>query len=338
MKGKARKGAISEGLSPGSAHGLLHSMTGSERGFTRMSREVISVTKLSELLQGSVLAQGSEPEATADELDEMLLDIVASAQRMCPTFTLPPDVFVMYLRDRLPDDVPCLVALRQTHTADLYLACACARGDVHALAAFDERCVSQLDRVLGKMGFGADVSAEVKQEIRVRVLFGDRGRPEILDFCGRGDLRAWVRVMAVRQALRRQYRARREVAMEDVELLRKMRGPGNPQLEHEKGVYREEFKRAFEGALRALPDRELTLLRQHHVDGLTIDQLGRLYRVHRSTAARLLGRARVAVLEATRARMMSQLDVRPRDLDSIMRMIQSQIDISLHALEGARKR
>jgi RNA polymerase sigma-70 factor, ECF subfamily len=294
--------------------------------------------KLSHLLRSRVRAQGSEPEVAADELEEVLLDIVASAEHMWPTFTLSSDVFVTYLCDRLPDDVPCLLALRQTHASDLYLACACARGNVHALAAFDERCVSQLDRVLRKMGFGVDVSAEVKQEIRVRVLFGDGERPEILDFRGRGDLRSWVRVIAVRHALRRKSRTRREVATEDEELLHKMGVPGDPELDHEKWVYREEFKRAFDGALRALSDRERTLLRQHHVDGLTIDELGRLYRVHRSTAARLLVRAREAVYEATRARMMSQLDVQSQDLDSILRMIQSQIDISLHALQGARKR
>jgi RNA polymerase sigma-70 factor (ECF subfamily) len=285
-----------------------------------------------------VRAQGSEPEAAAAELDELLRELVASAERMWPTFTLPSDVFVTYLSDRLPDDVSCLLALRQTHASDLYLACACARGNVSALAAFDDRCVSRLDRVLRKMGFGVDVSAEVKQEIRVRVLFGGGGRPEILDFRGRGDLRSWVRVMAVRHALRHQHRTRLEVATEDEELLHKMGVPGAPELDHEKWVYREEFKRAFEGALSALPDRERTLLRQHHVDGLTIDELGRLYRVHRSTAARLLVRAREAVYEATRARMMSQLDVQSQDLDSILRMIQSQIDISLHALRGARKR
>jgi RNA polymerase sigma-70 factor, ECF subfamily len=293
--------------------------------------------KLSHLLRSRVRVQGSEPETAADELDEVLLDIVTSAEHMWPTFTLPSDVFVSYLCDRLPDDVPCLLALRQAHASDLYLACACAHGNAHALAAFDERCVSQLDRVLRKMGFEVDMGTEIKQEIRVRVLFGDGGRPEILDFRGSGDLRSWVRVMAVRHALRRKYRTRREVATDDEELLHKLGVPGDPKLEHEKWVYREEFKRAFDGALCALPDRERTLLRQHHVDGLTIDELGRLYRVHRSTAARLLVRAREAVCEATRARMMSQLDVQSQDLDSILRMIQSQIDISLRGLRGARK-
>jgi RNA polymerase sigma-70 factor (ECF subfamily) len=151
-------------------------------------------------------------------------------------------------------------------------------------------------------------------------------------------LRAWVRVMAVRQALRRLGRARRDVSVEDDELMQRIVAPGNPELDYAKGIYQQEFKQAFEGALRDLPDRERTVLRQHYIDGLTIDELGHLYRVHRSTAARLLVRARTAVLEATRARMMCQLDVRSQDLDSIMRMIRSQIDISLRDLQRGRGR
>lgn len=272
------------------------------------------------------------------ELDATLLDIFASAAGACPTFSVPREEFVAYLWARLPADVPPQVALGQMHAADLYLACACARGDAQAVAAFDEQCLGQLGRVLGKMGIDADASAEVKQEIRRRVLVGDGRQPEIVDFSGRGDLRGWVRVMAVRQALRRQERARRDVAVEDDELLERIVAPGNPELDYAKGMYREEFKRAFEAALKGLPDRERTLLRQHYIDGLTIDEIGRLYRVHRSTAARLLVRARTRVLEATRAQMMCQLDVQSKDLDSIMRMIRSQIDISLHVLQRGRRR
>lgn len=295
-------------------------------------------SRLSEFLKGRFDAQALQPEAGADDLDAILLSIVDSAQRTYPTFSLPPDVFVAYLRDRLPVDVSWPVALRQMHTSDLYLACACARGDVRAFAAFDDHCLRPLDRVLGKTGVDADVSAEVKQDIRGRVLIGVGGRAEILDFAGRGDLRGWVRVMAVRQALRRKGRARRELPMEDDELLQRIAAPGSPELDHVKDGYRQEFQRAFQDALRALPDRERTLLRQHYIDGLTVDELGSLYRVHRSTAARLLVRARQLLLEATRARMMCQLDVQPQELDSILRMIWSQIEISLRDLRRVRKR
>jgi RNA polymerase sigma-70 factor (ECF subfamily) len=295
-------------------------------------------SRLSEFSQSRLHAQASEPETASDEFEAMLLDIVSSAQRAYPTFSLPPDAFVAYLLERIPAGVSWPLALRQMHSSDLYLACACARGDVSAFAAFDDRCLRHLDRVLGTMGIDADVSADVKQDIRHLVLVGDGRRAKILDFSGRGDLRGWVRVMAVRQALRRRGHAQREVPMEDDELLQRIAASSDPALDHVKEIYRQEFQRAFRGALQALPDRERTLLRQAYIDGLTVDALGNLYRVHRATAARLLARARGLLLESTRAQMMSQLDVQPQELDSIMRLIWSQIEISLRDLRRRRKR
>jgi RNA polymerase sigma-70 factor, ECF subfamily len=269
-------------------------------------------------------------------IDAVLVDVVAAAQRDWPGLRVPAEAFAAYVAERISADMSPEEAVGQLHTSDLYLACGCARGDAKAVAAFDEHCLGQLDRLLAGMGVGADVSAEVKQDIRSRVLVGDGRTPEILDFTGRGDLRSWVRVMAIRRALRQMGRARRDVSVEDDELMQRLVAPGNPELDYAKGIYRREFKQAFEAALRKLPDRERTVLRQHYVDELTIDELGRLYRVHRSTAARMLVRARNLVLEAIRARMMHDLDVPSQDLDSIMRMIRSQIDISLRVLHRGR--
>jgi RNA polymerase sigma-70 factor, ECF subfamily len=294
------------------------------------------------LAEASALEMGrtgaSKSQVGSDVLDVMLFDIIGAAQRTYPGIRVPTDIFAAHLGDRMPAEVPPLLALRQMHTADLYLACACTHGDVHAFAAFDSRCLRPLDRVLSRMGIDAELIAEVKQDIRSRVLIGDGKRAQIVEFSGRGDLRGWVRVMAVRRALQCQCRARREVPLDDDHLLEQLVGPRNSEFDHAKRVYRLEFKRAFEGALRDLPDRDLTLLRQHYVDALTVDELGSLYRVHRATAARLLVRARVLVLEATRARLMSQLHVQPDDLDSIIRMIRSQIEISLRGLLRRRKR
>ena len=279
-----------------------------------------------------------DTEVPSNELDAAWLEIIASAQRTYPTFTVPRAAFVAYLCDRLPVDTPQLSALRRMHTADLYLACACTRGDVHAFAAFDDHCLRQLDGVLRKIGLDAEATADVKQDLRGRLLVGDTKQAEILNFTGRGDLRGWVRTIAVRQALRRRSRARREVSIEDDELLRQIAAPGNHALDPAKERYRQAFRRAFATALRALPDREQTVLRQYYVDGLTIDELAGLYRMHRSTAARLLTRARCLVREATWARMRAQLDVQTDDLDSILRMIESQLEISLRALRRRPQR
>lgn len=293
-----------------------------------ISREALLATGCDSRLEPSTLI----------DFDAVLGDVLGAARRTFPTFAVPPDVFAAYLRERLPPDLPPPIALRRMHTSDLYLACACAHCHAGAIAVFEERCLDQLDRALGRIGIDRDMIAEVKQEIRRRVLVGDGDHAEIVDFSGRGDLRGWVRVMATRQALRRQYRARREQATEDDALWQHL-VPAEPAMfARVKEFYRREFKHAFETALRALPHREKTLLRQHYLDGATLDELAVLYRVHRATAARIVGRARERVLAATRDRLMSELDVPSQELDSILRMIRSRIEFSLRALRRGRTR
>jgi RNA polymerase sigma-70 factor (ECF subfamily) len=144
--------------------------------------------------------------------------------------------------------------------------------------------------------------------------------------------------MATRQALRRQCRARREQATDDDDLWQHLVSAEPRMFDHAKEFYRREFKRAFETALRALPDREKTLLRQQYLDRATLDELALLYRVHRATAARILGRARDLVLASTRDRLMAELDVPSQELDSILRMIWSRIEVSLRALRRGPRR
>ncbi|HSS03265.1 MAG TPA: sigma-70 family RNA polymerase sigma factor [Kofleriaceae bacterium] len=276
-------------------------------------------------------------ESTPIDFDAALGNVLDAAQRSFPTFCLSPDVFVAYLRERLPPDLPPPIALRRMHTSDLYLACACAHGDPDAIAVLDERYLGQLDRALSRIGIDRDTVADVKQEIRYRVLVGDGGHAEIVDFAGRGDLRGWVRVMATRRALQHQSRARREQATEDDELWQHLVAVEPHMFEHAKELYRREFKLAFETALRALPHREKTVLRQHYLDGATLDELALLYRVHRATVTRILGRAREMVLASTRDRLMSELDVPLQELDSILRMIWSRIEFSLRAIRRGRK-
>lgn len=61
---------------------------------------------------------------------------------------------------------------------------------------------------------------------------------------------------------------------------------GDPELSHLKATFAAEFKFALTLAIDELSVRDRNLLRQSVLDGLTIDQLGKLYRVHRATAAR----------------------------------------------------
>jgi RNA polymerase sigma-70 factor (ECF subfamily) len=261
-------------------------------------------------------------------LDEELAAVCQHVRAAWPTVTIPEATFIAHLARHLPEHAPAGEGLSRLRVADLYLASACATGDEQAVAAFEAYCMQGLDRALGRLRLSRDEIAEVKQRIRYRVLVAD-GRPRILEFSGRGALPSWVRAMAVREAFRVVKRPR-ETALDDSERL--LAYVVRDDRDRANAHYRQVFAQAFDRALRQLEPRVQTMLRQHVIDGLTIDQLSALYRVHRATAARTLERARRTILAATRAQMRAALDVGSTELSSILRSIRSRLEVSLRGL------
>src|SRR6185312_12611152 len=66
----------------------------------------------------------------------------------------------------------------------------------------------------------------------------------------------------------------------------------DPERDHVRARFRGDIKTAFEAAVKGLEPRERTMLRFHLVEGMTIDDVARLYQIHRATAARQLEKAR----------------------------------------------
>jgi RNA polymerase sigma-70 factor (ECF subfamily) len=107
----------------------------------------------------------------------------------------------------------------------------------------------------------------------------------------------------------------------------------NPELAVLRERYRDQVRLAFATALRGLEPRQRTLLRQYHIDRLTIDQLASLHRVNRSTTARWVAAARSATLELTREHLSRSAGIAPGEVDSIIRLVRSQLDLSLRELD-----
>jgi RNA polymerase sigma-70 factor (ECF subfamily) len=106
----------------------------------------------------------------------------------------------------------------------------------------------------------------------------------------------------------------------------------DPELSYMKELYRQAFRQAFGAALAALEARDKNLLRQHVVDGLTVDELGPLYGVHRATAARWVQRAKEKLLHETRKQFMARARISSRECESVLRLVRSRIDVTLGRL------
>jgi RNA polymerase sigma-70 factor (ECF subfamily) len=265
-------------------------------------------------------------DADAPALERQLRALYAVAREAWPGIELAPDVYLRHVAERsaaVPD---------AASAADLYLACACARGDEVAIEAFSTRYLRSLAPALRRFDPSNAFADEVSQAIREKLLVrrGD-SLPRIAEFRGRGTLAAWVRIAATRTALRMRRRERPALdEVGDVAI-----APDLPaDVEYLRRRYRPEFEAALRAALAALSDRSRTLLRLHHVDGLSIDKIGAHYGVHRATAARWVAAARGELLEGTRRRASERLGVGRTELVSLMRVVASQLDVSLRQLAG----
>jgi RNA polymerase sigma-70 factor, ECF subfamily len=170
---------------------------------------------------------------------------------------------------------------------------------------------------------------EVKQIVRTLLFVADGDRAAgIADFAGRGTLRGWVRVIATRELLRIRRKTSKETPLEE-HILNDLESNGDPEIERLKQIYQTQVANSLREALGNLDVRDRLLLRYQICDHLSIDEIAAIYQVHRATAARWLAKARSSLLDLTRERLAILLSVDPSETDSILRLVQSQLDVSL---------
>jgi RNA polymerase sigma-70 factor (ECF subfamily) len=216
---------------------------------------------------------------------------------------------------------------------ELCLAFACSIGEVHALAAFEARYLSRVPDWVRRIDRSAAFAGEVQQILRERLLSGSA--PKIGDFRGIGSLEGWLRVSASRAALELLRDGKREQLVgEPVEDAHAW--VDDPELEYLKQRYADDFKHALTEALEALPDRDRTVLGLYLVDGLNIDRIGKMYGVHRATVARWLATARSALYDGARARLGQRLALSSGEFESLARLVQSQLDVSVRRILADR--
>jgi RNA polymerase sigma-70 factor (ECF subfamily) len=219
-------------------------------------------------------------------------------------------------------------ALATAPAADLVLAAACAAQEPTAHAAFDA-VLSEVDAAGASTRSARDLVDDVKQLIRVQLLVARDGKPPgIAGYRGKGPLRGWVRITATRELIRHQRKRARETPS-DRPLDEALGDAGDPLLSQLKAEYRTEFAAALREAITELGAEDRTLLRQQIVDQLSIDEIGAAFGVHRATAARWLLRARGALVAATRGRLAARLKLSVEEIDSVIRLVSSQLDASV---------
>jgi RNA polymerase sigma-70 factor (ECF subfamily) len=214
------------------------------------------------------------------------------------------------------------------HAEDLFLACACAHQVVGAVPAFEARFGPEIDAALRRFSHARATVDELRQRLREH-LFAHPTEPKIAKYTGAAPLVYWVRLVALRIArdFYRRGASLREVTGENEALF--AAAESDLEVSAMKSELVPIFKAAFADAFASLGARDKTLLRLYIVESMSIDEVARILRVHRATAARRIAAARSKLTVLARAELGQRARLSPAECESAFRLIESQLDASV---------
>lgn len=293
---------------------------------------MMAVTDGAELVEA--LLQPVDPDVAATlradpALPDHVTALVERARAAWPGLTFDATAWLEHLGTHLRADAGTIAAL---HAGDLLLAWAAATGLPDAVEAFEAHYGAEIDRGLRRLD--PEALDDLRQWVRERLCVGAVGtRPRLAEYGGRGPLLHWLRVAVVRMrtdALRQAKREPRHAALTGGELA--AAASDDPELAYLRAHYGELLKQAFAKAVDELDAEQRILLRQHVIAGLGSGQIAGLHGVHPATAKRWLARAREDLWRATRREVMVALGLSRHQFESIVRLVSSELDLSVARL------
>jgi RNA polymerase sigma-70 factor, ECF subfamily len=255
------------------------------------------------------------------------VESLKAARTQWPGVQISDEVFVDYVAERLPPDLDSPDAeLLLRNAQDLFLACACAHGDGVALRALEDAYFAdEVDAPTRRSG--AVSPEEMRQQVRAKLFVGPS--PKIASYAGRSSLRTWLRAVIGRLVIDAARARPRDVPAPTADFLDLACASDDPDRRLLKQTYRGALEEAFTVAASRLSPKDRNLLRYGLSEGLNIDQIGRIYGVHRVTAHRWLQKARATFAENIQAAMTERLKMSPSEFDSVLNLVMSQIDVTI---------
>jgi RNA polymerase sigma-70 factor (ECF subfamily) len=247
------------------------------------------------------------------------------AKRLHPTVTVSESTFAAAFqkRDGVADE----------RAGDILLVAGLEANDAAAL----DWLLSQVKQTLRQLR--QRVSQQLLDDIESRALelmvVGTPGHgPRITAYAGKGPLSAWVRVLVTRTGRDLAEKAGAKFVELESAMLGELEDAQqtSPELTVLRRASREHLMQSITAATQRLTPRERTLMSLHYLDGVGLEELGRTYQVHRITITRWLAAARTSLLEGCRDELATRAKLDALEVDSFIRALQTQLDISLRRL------
>jgi RNA polymerase sigma-70 factor (ECF subfamily) len=271
-------------------------------------------------------ARRAQPSA---RLAQALTEALTQARRAWPGVELRPAAFLAHLAARAAPDADLHDWLTRVHAGDLYLTCACLEGAPSALEILDSEYVRKIAGSVATRARQPELADELREALLSRLLVASsKASPRLGAYLGRGPLAAWLRVAAVR-ALTDLRRAVPSAAAHQDAAGEVQANLTEPELAVLRSRHGPELANAIQVSIAALPRRERTLLRLHYFENMSTYAMGRLYGVHSTTVVRWLATARELILKKTRQLLRNRLKVSEAELDGILALADSQLNVTL---------
>jgi RNA polymerase sigma-70 factor, ECF subfamily len=230
-----------------------------------------------------------------------------------------------------------IAALGRLRSDDIFIAVAVVSGDTAAWELFDRTFIRTQRGALARLGLDADGIDDAMQILREDMTLPKHGKPpQILTLAGPGNLAHVLRVVAVRIGLKQRRSAQYLEPVQDDSVFDQLLGPLGLSNSPIQSLIKQEaatiLRAAIATAMTELPARERNILRLHFRDRLSIDELGRIYDVHRATAARWLNSIYATIQASARNHLLTHHGSSAPSLSSVFEQASSQLQISFARL------
>ncbi len=301
-------------------------------GHVKGGRTLVAWSVVEATLSGIFRASlgGSEATGADDDEEARLRGILRRCRATWSDLEFDARVYVEALAKRVADHADPVTEAEARAVEDLYLGVACGTGAPGAVSAFARAHEPGLRAIHGRFSAGVSFD-DFRQTLYEKLFTGERAR--IRSYAARGSLQAWVKIVATR--LLSDLRVPAETDYDTV-LVSTIMPPDDFANTLVKQQLRPAVKLAIQQSMQALSARQRVLLRERFIHGLSLAELARLHRVHRVTVSKQLAKARAAVRSTLQERLADTLGSDAGQIDSILRLCVSQLDVRFEELLRSR--
>lgn len=266
-----------------------------------------------------------------EEVERALASVLGYARTAQPTLAIDGEELAQELGRRLAFDGRSITceAISACAAGDVAVAIGCARHDLAAIQVLETYLQRAVKRAARGRRASADHCSEVLQRLRHLLLVDEPGRVAAArSFAGRGSLLAYASVAAARELVRILKHEGRHVSTPPELMASLLPFHVDPVVDALRERYRDDVAAAFSEAFGLLePDsRQILSLR---LQGMSHADLARVYAISKATAHRRVVEAQTELADRVKDALSARLGI-PRDgVASIVRMVRSQIALSL---------